>query len=185
MTDVEIITLFFNRDEAAIAHCRTLYGPLLRTVAGRIIGVSDAELAESDAYLDAWNSIPPRKPSSLASYLAMLTRRRAIDMLRSRTRKRRGGAEYEAALEELEECVPSPFTVESEVDSRLLSEALDSFLLELPEKSRIIFMRRYWWLESVSEIARESRMSESAVKMQLKRTREKLRDYLWKEGFDV
>lgn len=185
MNDVEIISLFFARDEAALTESRQRYGALIRLVASRIVGDTEAELAENDAYLDAWNSIPPRRPESLASYLSMLARRRAIDMLKSRNRKKRGGAEYEKALDELGECVPSPVTVENEVDNALLRDALDAFLGSLPEKTRIVFMRRYWWLSSVNEIARDMRMTESAVKMQLARTRQKLREHLEKEGFGI
>ena len=185
MNDVEITDLFFDRNEEALAVCRKRFGPLMRLVASRIVGGSEAELAENDAYLDAWNTIPPRRPSSLASYLAMLTRRRAIDMLKSRRRKKRGGMEYDIALDELSECVPSPVTVESEADNDLLRAALDCFLGTLPEDARVIFMRRYWWLESVKDIAREMKLGESAVKMRLARTREKLKEYLEKEGFSI
>lgn len=185
MNEAEITDLFFDRNEEAIAVCRTRFGPLMRLVASRIIGRAEAELAENDAYLDAWNTIPPRRPESLSSYLAMLTRRRAIDMLKSRRRIKRGGAEYDIALDELSECVPSPVSVESEADGDRLRETLDSFLGALPENARVVFMRRYWWLESVKDIARDLGMGESAVKMQLARTRNKLREHLEKEGFEV
>ena len=185
MTDRELIGLFCKRDESVLEVCRERFGPLMRLVASRVVGRNEAGLAENSAYLDAWNTIPPKEPESLASYLAMLTRRRAVDMLRMRTRSRRGGGEYEASVEELSECVPSPVTVEEEVERNELRDALDRFLEGLPKESRVIFMRRYWWFESIADIARDLRLSRSAVKMRLSRTREKLKDYLEKEGFEI
>ncbi len=185
MNDPGIISLFFKRDEEALSELKAGYYGLAYGVASRLVGKSDAEEAVNSAMLDVWNSIPPNRPLSLAAYFCSLTRRRAVDMLRSSTRKKRGGTEYDTALEELGDVVPSPVTAESELENRLLREALDEFLGELPEKTRVIFMQRYWWLLPIREIARENGMSESAVKMQLKRTREKLRSYLQKEGFEI
>lgn len=185
MNDPGIISLFFKRDEAALSELKAEYHGLAFGAAERIVGKNDAEEAVNSAMLDVWNSIPPNRPSSLAAYFCAFTRRRAIDMLRIRTRKKRGGTEYEAALEELSDVIPSPSTAESEFENRLLRDALDRFLGELPEKTRVVFMQRYWWLLSVGDVARENGMSVSAVKMQLKRTREKLRSYLEKEGFEI
>lgn len=184
MTDREIVSLFFKRDETALEACRERFGTLLTRLAGRIVGVSEAELAESSAYLDAWNSIPPRQPESLASYLAMLTRRRAIDLLRKESGKKRGGGEYAVTLGELDECVPSPVTVEKEVEASLLRDSLNAFLEALPDADRLVFMKRYWWFESVNDISRETGLGVSAVKMRLLRTREKLKIHLEKEGFE-
>ena len=185
MKDKEIVALLFKRDETALSVCRMRYGALMRTISARILGADEAELAENDAYLDAWNTIPPREPESLASYLAMLTRRRAVDMARKRARLKRGGEAREVSLEELEECLPSACSTEKEVEAGLLTEALNKFLAGLPKQTRMIFMRRYWWLQSVSDIAAELGMTESAVKMRLARTRERLKYYLEKEGFEL
>lgn len=182
MGEKELLELFLARRESALEQCRERYGANCRALAARILGSpQDAEEAENDAYLAAWNSIPPNRPSSIEAYLYALTRRISIDMLRRRTRLKRGGGQRAAALDELSECVPSPATAESQLESRLLTEALNRFLDGLPERTRLIFLKRYWWLCTAKDIARELGMKESAVRMQLKRTREKLRNYLEKE----
>lgn len=185
MRDSGIISLLFNRDESALLRLQAKCGRAAKGLASRIVGREDAEEAVNTALLDVWNSVPPDEPEDIEAYFASFARRRAIDMLRAKTRKKRGGDEYLAALDELSEAVPSPVTVEGELEAGLLKDALDGFLAELPEKTRIVFMQRYWWLLPVKEVARENGMSESAVKMQLARTREKLRAYLQKEGFEV
>ena len=184
MNGNEITELFFERSQKAIELCRRRFGVNCRALALRILGsLSDAEEAENDAYLAAWNSIPPNRPRDIEAYLYSLTRRASIDMLRARTRIKRGGDQRALALDELKECVPSPVTVESEFDRVVLREALESFIVGLPEKTRLIFLKRYWWMLSAKRIAAELGMSESAVRMQLKRTREKLKEHLKKEVY--
>lgn len=188
MNDAAIIELFFSRDERAIAECRTKYGRYCRFIAMRILGIAeDAEEAESDAYMKAWSTIPPNRPESLNAYLGMLCRQSASDMLKKRKRAKRGGGEYALALEELSECVPAELSGPGcdEADRIALTDALNGFLASLPEDTRTMFMRRYWWMCSVREIAEESSLSESAVKMRLLRTREKLREFLKERGIDV
>ncbi|MBR0135841.1 MAG: sigma-70 family RNA polymerase sigma factor [Clostridia bacterium] len=186
MNDAQIIELFFSRNEKALSECKRQYGSYCRALARRILGPGgDAEEAENRAYLAAWESIPPQKPESVMAYLGKLTRRKAIDLLRADTRKKRGGSEYSGTVEELDECLYASPSAESEAERALLRDALNAFLRSLPEKSRLIFMRRYWWLSPVSEIARDLSMSESAVKMQLLRTRQKLKEHLEKEGFSI
>ena len=185
MNDREIIELFFARDERALEACRQRYGALLRAAARRILGsAGDCEEAENRAYLGAWETIPPRNPQSLAAYLTRLCRRRAIDQLRTETRKKRGGGVYTETLDELESVLTSP-GVEEEIDTLLLRDSIERFLEGLPDRTRRIFMQRYWWLRTVMEIAEEFSMSQSAVKMQLMRTRQGLKDHLEKDGFEV
>ena len=186
MDDEMIVSLFWARDERAVEETKIKYGALCRGVAMRILGVrEDAEEAENDAYLKAWNTIPPNKPSSVAAYLVMLCRQIAIDKLKAKTSAKRGGGVYDAALDELAECVSDPSISRDPVDSIALRDALNVFLGGLPEKPRRLFMQRYWWSCTIEDIAYDSDMSESAVKISLFRTREKLKKYLQKEGFDI
>ena len=152
-------------------------GPL----AGRLLGsAQDAEECVSDTYLATWNAIPPEEPVYLYAYLAAICRNKALTYLeRERAAKRRG--ELVALTEELERCIPDR-QKEREADSRELSEALGRFLAGLGEENRRFFLRRYWYAESVKEVAKNCGVSESKVKMSLHRTRKKLREFLQEEG---
>ena len=184
MNDRKITELFFARDEDALAVCARQYGGRMRALAARIVGQNGADEAVNDAYLAAWDSIPPQRPQSMLSYLSMLTRRCAIDILKHDTRKKRGGDIFTASLEELGECIPASSS-EAEFDGALLRESINRFLGTLSEKTRVVFMQRYFWSMSLSEIAEKNGMKASAVKMQLARTRDKLRRHLEEEGFTV
>ena len=185
MDDREIIELYFNRDEAAIEESQKKYGDICKSLSLRILNSrEDCEESVNDTFLKAWNTIPPENPKNLLSYLLMLCRGFSIDCLRRKSSAKRGGGEYELSVEELENCIPDGFA-DSEIEENLLKEAINTFLSKLPEKKRIVFMRRYWWFNSVSEIARDMNMSEGSVKMNLLRTREKLKDFLEKEGFEI
>ena len=181
MDDAEIIRLFFARSENAIKESRLKYGALCRSLAMRVLGSrEDAEETENDTYLRAWNTIPPTSPSSLGAYLAAVCRRLSIDRLRAAKSKKRGGGTYETSLAELDDTVAD---VSADfADAAALSDALNRFLDTLSPAARVVFMRRYWWCMPVKEIAASMGMKESAVKMSLARTREKLRDYLEGEG---
>lgn len=182
MEDREIVKLFFTRSENAISECEKKYGRYLTAIAERIIGDGeDAKETVNDIYLNAWNSIPPKKPDNLGAYLGMICRSRAIDRRKSETREKRGGNGYDASLDELIECLPSED--ENIVDRIALRDAINAFLATLSKKSRVVFMKRYFWLLTVSEIAESMKMGESAVKMTLSRVRAKLKEYLMKEGF--
>lgn len=184
MNGVDLTELFFERSEDAILLANKRYGKTCRALAKRILGsYRDAEEVENDALLAAWNSIPPNRPKCFEAYLYALTRRISVDALRRRTRLKRGGDERTAALEELSESIPSPADVEREAETAELRDALNAFLDGLPERTRRIFLQRYWWACSVREIASETDMKESAVRMQLLRTREKLKEYLEKEVY--
>ena len=176
MEDKDIIELYILRNERALKESGKKYGRLCRGVAMRILGnKEDAEETENDTYLRAWNTIPPAEPQSLGAYLAAICRRLSIDRLRTQKRAKRGAGKYTASLDELDAAVsdlPDP------ADAAALKDAIKRFLAALPEENRSIFLQRYWWFLSVKEIAREQGMSESAVKMQLARTRNKLREYL-------
>lgn len=183
MTETEIITLYWQRNEEAIVQTKQRFGRYCMVVAQNVLGnVSDAEEVFGDACLKAWNTIPPEKPSSLKAYLARMTRQLAINRIEKDTAQKRGGGEFTLALEELEGCIG---VSDDPVDAIVLKDAMNAFLRSLPTQSRQIFVLRYWHFYTVAEIAQHLGISQSKVKMQLLRSREKLRSHLLKEGFLV
>lgn len=184
MEDAGIIALYWNRDEEAIRETDARYGPYCRTVARRILSdPEDVEECVSDTWMRAWNSIPPQRPGKLRAFLAKITRNLSLDRLRVRGRAKRGGGELTQALEELGECVAAPGGVEEELQRKELETAIHSFLSSLPRRDRGIFLRRYFFVEPVQDIAARYDMGENAVSAVLSRTRKKLRTQLEKEGW--
>lgn len=183
MNDPDIIELYFARSEKAIEETRAKYGALLKSTCRRILrDERDAEEAAADALIKAWNSIPPERPEHFGSYLKRLCRNAALDKARMLMRAKRGGGEYEAALDELAE-IPDRHDPAGELVSRLaLKEALNRFLASLSPKNRRIFLQRYWYFLTSEEIAEEQLMSPAAVRMRLMRMREELKELLKKEG---
>ena len=183
MNDQQIIDLYWRRSEDAVRETEAKYGPYCRTVAGNILADRlDAEECVSDAWLRAWNAMPPHRPNKLRLFLGKLTRSAACDALRSRTARKRGGGECLLALEELGECVPPVPGAARAVEERELAEILSRFLRALPERDCNVFLRRYWYAEPLEEIARRYGMKLNTVKTRLFRIRGRLRDYLEKEG---
>lgn len=183
MTDSELLILFCTRDEQAIAATDAKYGKTLRAIANELLrNKQDAEEIVNDVLMTAWNVIPPEKPHSLLGYLAAVTRYQSMNRLDQQTAKRRGGGQMPAVLEELADCIPAPDTVEQEIDRRMLTAAVDSFLDSLPDDAHHIFILRYTLAMPVKEIARRRGISVSAVKISLHRTRKKLKVYLEQEG---
>ena len=181
MTDEQIVALYWQRDEAAIEQTQKRYGRYLHTVAWGILADEGAsEEVVNDTYAKAWDSIPPQRPDPLKGFLARITRQLSINRLKERTRQKRGGGQYELALEELEYCISSG-SGEDLAELMALRDGLNVFLRGLSQDVRRVFIRRYWYLDSVSEIARRYSYSESKVKSILMRTREKLRQFLKKE----
>ena len=182
--DVEILELFLQRDEAALRELDASYGPACRALARNILGSdADAEECLNDALLRAWNAIPPERPEHLRAYLLKLTRGVAIDRLRAAGAAKRGGGELTLVLDELAECVPGGLDTEDEALAKALGEAVSRFLAELPQRDRAIFVRRCFMVEALGEIARSLGMRENTAAVSLRRTRQKLRAYLEKEGF--
>ena len=181
MTDSDIIRLFFDRDEQAIAETAEKYGRYCMTIARDILdSEQDAEECVSDVYLKAWNSIPPDEPTSLKAYIAVLTRRLSINRYHeSRAAKR--NRELEVAFEELGDCVPVP----EDTSAEELCALLDSFLEQTPTLDRQLFLGRYWFAHSVKVLAKQYDLTENAVSQRLKRTRAALRDYLTERGYSV
>ena len=183
MDDRQIIALYNERSEAALSETEKKYGRYCRTVAYNILNnEEDSEECVNDTWLKAWEAIPPKCPDSLAAFLGKITRNLALNLYKHKNREKRGGGQTMLVLDELVECVPGTDSTEDAVDEALLAEVLNGFLAELPTEKRKIFMRRYWYLSSVREIAEEYGLSESKVKMTLLRLRSKLKTVLEKEG---
>ena len=183
MTDTAIIDLYWQRSDRAIEESERAYGPYCYRVAHNVLSDRrDAEESVSDTWLAAWNAMPPSRPDSLRAFLGKLARRIAISHLRRSTSQKRGGGETELALEELAECIPDPRSVERQVEQREVTAALNRFLRALPERERVIFTARYFYVTPVEEIARRLGMKPGAVKTQLFRTRRKLLAFLQEES---
>lgn len=184
MEDEKIVSLYWDRDEAAIYETDCKYGRYLTKIAHNVLAdMEDCRESVNDTYYAAWNSIPPQRPSILTTYLGKLTRRISIDMLRKRTRDKRGGSEYALSLNELEGTLSAGNTTEEAMDEKLLGEAISNFLRTLSPEARNTFIGRYYFMDPLAEVARYCGMSESKAKSMLFRTRQKLKDYLLREGF--
>ncbi len=184
MTDEQMLALYLARDERAVAETERSYGRYCHSIARRILGnEQDSEECANDAYARAWATIPPERPESLSAYLGMLTRNLAIDRLRHNSRECRGGGQRVLALDELEDCLADDGGMSA--DDLALRDALGRFLGALPERTRAVFLQRYFYLCSIEDIARLHRMSVGAVKSCLHRTRERLKTFLQEEGISV
>ena len=182
MEDSKIIELFFARNEDAIRHTADTYGRRLFLLAERIVkNDEDAEESVSDTYLRAWDTIPPRKPSHFFAYLAKICRNFALDKLDWKAAAKRN-AEVVSLTQEMESCIPDGTR---ELEDRELGRILDAFLRTLTPENRMVFLRRYWYVDTIGEIAVRYGISEGAVQMRLSRTRTKLAEYLAKEGIRV
>ena len=179
MRDQEIIDLYFARDEQALTETAKAYSSYCQSIAREILGNSaDAEECLNDTLLSAWNSIPPKRPSPLKIFLGKITRNLAISRYRANHRQKR--AHIEVTLSELEDCVP--MSEDSTAELRLL---LDSFLGTLEDTERRLFVGRYWYAYTPETLARAYGMTRNAVNLRIMRTREKLKNYLEKEGYSV
>lgn len=183
MEDQNILALYVSRNETAISESDQKYGRYLHTVAYNILyDHEDARECVNDTYVNAWNCIPPHLPLVLRSFLAKITRNLALNRYHKEMAKKRQG-EVDMAIEEYYECLPSG-EMPTE-DAVVLKMLIDSFLSSLPERTRIIFLQRYWYFLSMKEIALLHGMREGAVKTCLMRTRNKFKQYLEKEGVTV
>lgn len=184
MESNEIIQLFLDRDEKAIAAISEKYKAYCRKIAENILGSrEDSEECVNDVFLKVWELIPPNKPKQLSTFLGKLTRNAAIDRLKYRSAEKRGGvSNRDVVLDELSEVIPDNSSVELEQERRELVQEINRFLKKLPLQKRNIFVRRYWYCDSVKEIAADNGITESNVSVILNRTREKLRVHLSKKG---
>lgn len=185
MDDSKIIELFFERSEQAIDELSKKYGPLCKKIAFNILGNSlDSEECVNDAYLGIWNTIPPQKPDPLATFVFRIVRNTAIKKYHSNTAVKRNSA-YDVSLDELEGCLGSLDSLEDEYDLKLLSREIDKFLDSLNTENRVIFVRRYWFSDSIPDIAKRVSMSEHNVSARLFRLRENLKKHLRKGGYNL
>ncbi|MCR5773544.1 MAG: sigma-70 family RNA polymerase sigma factor [Lachnospiraceae bacterium] len=185
MQDYEIVDLYWARNENAITETNVKYGSYCRKIAMNIVAnAEDSEECINDTYLSAWNTMPEERPDLLAPYLATITRNHALTLYRKSHSLKRGSGQTALALEELLEVAGSSSTEEM-ADMSLLSEHLNRFLSGLEVNDRIAFVRRYFYVDPLSDIAKRLSMSESAVKSLLFRIRGKLKAYLIKEGYEL
>lgn len=185
MDDREIITLFFERSEEAIAELSNKYGAVCSKIAFNILNnQQDAEECVNDAYLGVWNSIPPQNPNPLLSYVCRIVRNLAVKKYHTITAIKRNSI-YDIALTELENCFPSSMTADDEFNASETAKIIDNFLEALNQENRIIFIRRYWYSDSIEDIAKQFNTSSHNISVRLSRTREKLRKHLLKEGVSV
>lgn len=178
MDDERIIELFFERNEQAIKELDRKYGKVCYKVSFNILhSKRDAEECVNDAYLGAWNAIPPERPNPLLTYLCKIVRNLSITRHHMNMAMKRNST-YDVALEELEDCLASPSTVEAEYEAKQLVHIIESFLESLPVENRVIFMRRYWFSDTYEQIAEQVGITEKNVSVRLTRIRKQLRDYL-------
>ena len=183
MQDVLIVDLYWNRNEDAIQQTKIKYEAYLLKVAYNILAnIDDSKESVNDTYLAAWNSIPPNRPGVLSTYLGKITRQISIDVFRKRHAAKRYASEFAVSLEELADAFADRNMPEQELDAKLLKEAINRFLRELPRENRNVFIGRYYFFDSVKKIASYCGMSEAKVKTVLFRTRQSLKEYLKKEG---
>lgn len=184
MDDKAIVELYFARSEKAISETANKYGGYCYSIANNILSnKEDSEESVNDTYLAAWNNMPPRHPSILATFLGKITRYISLDRWKSRSAYKRGGGEVTLALEELDEFLSSGESTEEVVEKKELIRSINRFLDNLPETERNLFVCRYWYLDPVQQIADRHGFTLSKTASMLRRTREKLCKQLKKEGF--
>ena len=183
MDDTQIIALYWSRNEDAITETDRKYGSWCFGIAQRILQLrEESEECVHDTYLRAWNNIPPERPNVFRAWLGRITRNLAFSRYRKTHAEKRGSGQMELALEELQTCIPGGSSVEEITESREIVDLLNQFLEKLPEKERNIFLRRYWHVDSVQDIADSYGVKQGTISAQLFRTRNKLRIALEKEG---
>ena len=184
MEDAKIIDLYFARSEEAICQTDAAYGKRLFSLADRILrNAQDSEESVSDTYLKTWETIPPKRPAYFYAYLAKICRSFALGKLDWKTAAKRK-ADVVSLTDEMALCIPDQ-RKEAEMSAKEIGRAMNGFLENLSQESRVIFLRRYWSCDSIAEIAERYGISESKVKMRLHRTRKQLADFLNKEGITV
>lgn len=185
MEDKAIVDLYWERSDDAISETQKKYGKYCHYIAFNILYSDlDAEECVNDTYVNAWNSMPPHKPEHLSTFLGKITRNLALDRYRYNNVHKRS-AYAEVILSEVREFVPEPADDKSMTDRIALKDAINTFLTSLTLKERILFVRRYWYVSQIKEIAHDYDMSVSNVKVTLMRTRKKFKAYLEKEGIEI
>ncbi len=186
MEDLQIVELFFRRDEAAIAQLSLKYGKICEKTAYNITGnLQDSSECVNDAYLGVWNAIPPARPNPLLAFVLKIVRNISIDRVKYNTAKKRKG-NYELCIDELEECVAgTQGDVEAAIAVRELTGYIEEFLSSVDELSRMIFVRRYWYMDSFEDIARMAGIRQQTARTRLSRTRKAFRSFLQERGVSI
>lgn len=185
MEDSKIIALLTNRSEEGLSELSQKYGAIFKRVAFNIVGNhEDAEECVNDALLVVWNTVPPQTPDPLVTYVCRIVRNLALKKIRANTTKKRNG-QYDVVFEEIEDCIASSASVEDEMDSAETIRKLNLFLETLDQEGRTLFVRRYWYSDSIEDLAVCFRTNTHTVSVRLSRIRKKLEIFLKKEGISV
>lgn len=185
LDDRKIIELFYERSEQAIVELSNKYGYACTKVADNILNnMQDVEECVNDAYLGAWNTIPPQNPNPLINYICRIVRNIAIKKYHFNTAAKRNSI-YDVALDELENCIPAMSSVEDEINAIEVSKCINLFLETLDKENRILFVRRYWYSDSIADLAKLFCTSKHNVSVRLSRTRDKLKRYLIEKGVSL
>lgn len=184
MEDKEIVQLYWDRNEQAIVETDKKYKSYCSKIAMNILNDSmDAEECVNDTYLKAWNSIPPHRPEQLSTFIGKITRNLSFDVYRKKHTEKRGNGQFELILEEMSEMIPGGLNPEHEISKKELIQEINLFLGKLPQEKRRMFVRRYWYADSITEIAKQFQRTENSVSVNLARVREKLKNYLATRGY--
>ncbi len=182
MDDNRILDLFWERSDHAISETAAKYGKYCTGISMQILhNVWDAEECVNDTWLHAWNAIPPKRPSVLQAYLGRITRNLSLDKWKRNSAQKRGGSQVDLMLEELGDCIPAADSVQMEVETKAIAQTISDFLRKQPEMSRYLFIRRYWYGDSIADLAAKTKFTESYVKTSLFRLRQKLKECLEEE----
>lgn len=186
MEDNTIVQMYWNRDEKAIVETSAKYGSYCLSIAKNILGNhEDAEECVNDTYLHTWKSIPTNRPAMLSTYLGKIVRNLSFNLYKKNRAEKRGFGQIPFVLEELSELIADSNKPEEELDSKLLAESINSFLADLPVEKRKLFVCRYWYADSVKDIAKSFGMTENNVSVTLSRLRNNLHKYLLESGFEL
>ena len=186
MDDTKIVQLYWDRNEQAIPATAEKYGSYCTSIAKNILGNhEDAEECVNDTYMNAWNSMPPHRPGILSTFLGKIVRNLSFNRYKHNTTDKRGGGQATVVLDEIAEFVSDTDSVEQAIDRKELVKAIDSFLDRLPAHKKNIFVCRYWYFDSISDIASRFGMTENNVSVTLNRLRLKLHNYLLERGFEL
>lgn len=186
MDDTSIIDLYWQRSEDAIKETNKRYGAYCHCIADNILhNKEDAEECVNDTWLNAWNSMPTKRPEKLKFYLAKITRNLSFNKWKAQTSKKRGGGEMTVVLQELEESLAGDFNVEDAYLTKMLAKSINDFVQKLPERECNVFVRRYFFTEPIAVISKRYQLSENNVMVMLSRVRRKLKEQLRQEGYFI
>lgn len=185
MEDLQIINLYFHRDEAAILETDKKYGAFCHGVALNVLSVKeDAEECVNDTYMQAWNSIPPQRPVKLGAWLGKVVRNTAIN-LRKKNHRQKRYAGIEQLLDELQDCIPSNQTVDSEIGEKELTEVINKWLMSLSKGDRTLFVRRYWIGSAINALAKDYGTTPNRLAKRMYKLRQNLKHMLEQEGYSI